>query len=205
MRITRIEAQKRRPGRKSIFLDGAFAIGISDETLLRSGLRTGDSLEPEALKELQDLEEVSDARTSALRLLGRRPRSTKELTDRLRRKQYREETINTVILKLTETGILDDEAFARMYLRDHLTLRPSGGRLLAQKLRRFGIDREMIVRVLADALPDETDAAIQAAEKYLRSRSTGLEESVVRSRLTAFLARRGFSWETINATIEKVL
>ncbi|MDH4071249.1 MAG: RecX family transcriptional regulator, partial [Ignavibacteria bacterium] len=89
MRITRIEAQKRRPGRKSIFLDGAFAIGISDETLLRSGLRTGDSLEPEALKELQDLEEVSDARTSALRLLGRRPRSTKELTDRLRRKQYR--------------------------------------------------------------------------------------------------------------------
>lgn len=204
MRITKIEAQKRRPGRKSIFVDGAFALGISDETLLRSGLRTGDTLQPESLKELQSLEEHADARASALRLIGRRPRSIKELADRLRRKEYREETVCAVIQKLTGAGILDDETFARMYLRDQLTLRPSGARLLAQKLRRFGIDKEIIARVLAEIIPDEFDAASRAAGRYLRSRSQGLEEGVVRTRLRAFLERRGFSWEAINRTIDKV-
>ena len=52
MKITRIETQKKRPGRKSIFADGEFLIGIASDTLVRFGLRTGDEIDERTLREI---------------------------------------------------------------------------------------------------------------------------------------------------------
>ena len=83
MRVTRIAPQKKRPGRRNIYIDGSFAIGVGAETLLRSGLRTGDEVDPAFLSTLERTERESALRAAALRLLSARPRSVRELRDRL--------------------------------------------------------------------------------------------------------------------------
>jgi len=62
-------------------------------------------------------------------------------------------------------------------------------------LIKRGVAREHIEEALA-AAPDETAAAREVAEKYL-SRNKRLEPAVLKRRLYAFLARRGFSPDTI--------
>ncbi|MBM2842078.1 MAG: recombination regulator RecX, partial [Bacteroidetes bacterium] len=93
MRVTKIESQKKNPRRKNVYADGEFVAGVSDETLLRSGLRTGDEISDERLKILIQEEETSSAKQVALRFLAHRPRTTKEIRDKLREKEFAEEEI----------------------------------------------------------------------------------------------------------------
>ena len=86
MKITSIESQKNRPERRAIFADGQFLIGVGAETLIRSGLRTGDEITPQTLSLLQRMEETLGAKTAALHFLTIRPRSEREVRDKLREK-----------------------------------------------------------------------------------------------------------------------
>jgi SOS response regulatory protein OraA/RecX len=63
-----------------------------------------------------------------------------------------------------------------------------------------GIDRKQIDAAIAEA-PDEVAAAKEVAQKYL-SRNRRLEPEVLRRRLYALLARRGFSPDTIRQVID---
>ena len=113
MRITRIEPQKKNPHRKNIYADEQFLIGVSDETLLRFGLRTGDELGDATLKALQATEELLGAKSVALRFLARRQRTEKEIRNKLREKEFGDEEIQKTIDDLRTLGFLNDEEFAR--------------------------------------------------------------------------------------------
>lgn len=206
MRITKIEGQKNNPSRKNIYVDGEFAVGISAETLLRFGLRTGDEIDESRLKALQAAEELQSAKQAALRLLARRPRSEREIRDKLREKEFGDEEIRQAIASLRSSGILDDEAFARTFIRDQLTIRPKGPVALKQKLLLLGIKKEIIDAALEDAFRESSqeEIALEAARKFLRRTAHGDLRST-RQKLSAFLSRRGFSWEVIAGVMSKVL
>ncbi len=206
MRITKIEGQKNNPSRKNIYVDGEFAVGISAETLLRFGLRTGDEIDESRLKALQAAEELQSAKQAALWLLARRPRSEREIRDKLREKEFGDEEIRQAIASLRSSGILDDEAFARTFIRDQLTIRPKGPIALKQKLLLLGIKKEIIDAALEDAFRESSqeEIALEAARKFLRRTAHGDLRST-RQKLSAFLSRRGFSWEVIAGVMSKVL
>jgi regulatory protein len=206
MRITKIEGQKNNPSRKNIYIDGEFALGISAETLVRFGLRTGDEIDESKLKALQAAEEVHSAKQAALRLLARRPRSEKEIRDKLREKEFGDEEIRQAIASLRRSGIVDDEAFARTFIRDQLTVRPKGPVALKQKLLLLGIKKEIIEAALEEAFRESPQdvVALEAAQKFLRRVSHNDLRST-RQRLSAFLVRRGFSWDVIAGVMNKVL
>lgn len=206
MRITKIESQKNNPLRKNIYIDGEFALGISAETLLRFGLRTGDEIGEQKLKALQAAEELHGAKQAALRLLARRPRTEKEIRDKLREKEFGDEEIRQAIASLRSSGFIDDEAFTRAFIRDQLTVRPKGPLAIKQKLLLLGVRKETIDGALEEALreaPQEA-VALDAARKFLR-RTSSDDIRTTRQKLSAFLSRRGFSWEVISTVIRKAL
>jgi len=208
VRITKIEPQKKIPGRKNIYIDGDFAIGVGTEALLRTGLRAGDEIDAKVLSTLERTERDVALKTSALRLLSYRARSVHELHDRLKRKKFPEEDIETVLGELVRAGLLDDERFARMFIRDHMVLRPSGAAILKQKLFRLGISRTIADDALRELLPEssEEEGAEQAAQKYLSSRrKQGTDVATLRTRLTGFLTRRGYSWSIIKPLLARLL
>ncbi len=141
MRITSIEPQKKNPTRRNIFADGDFVAGVSAETLLRFGLRVGDEIAPPLIAAIEKAEELVGAKGVALRFLTVRPRTEREIRDKLREKEFGDEEIAQTIASLKASGLLDDAAFARMYIRDALAGRGAGKILLKKKLLLLGVEK----------------------------------------------------------------
>lgn len=210
MRITRIENQRRRPGRKNIYVDGRFLAGVSAETLLRLALRTGDEIGPEQLTALQRTEEYLNAKNTALRFLSVRPRSIREVRDRLREREFPDSEITRVIADLSAAGLLNDDTFARAYIRNAIALRPTGELLLRRKLILLGVSRESVEAALQEEFGsiDREAEALRAARAYLKrrgSRGTTRSDPRIRQRLASLLGRRGYAWDVIEPVLRKAL
>lgn len=209
MRITRIETQQKRRERVNLYCDGEFAAGISKETLLRAALRVGDEITPDRLRTLQSDEELFQTRAAAMRLLSRRPRSERELRDRLREKEFADADIARVLTDLRTAGLVNDTDFARTFIRNTIALRPLGEIQLRQKLIAFGIERSIIDDAIRTELGavDVDDLAFELARKYI-GRSSGrgaAADPQKRRRLTsAMLARRGYSWAVIARVLKRL-
>lgn len=187
-------------------MDGVFALGVSAETLLRYGLRKGDEIAPALLEEIGKTEEMVNARSVALHFLGIRPRTVREVRDKLREKEFGDEEIDATIASLQKSGLLDDAEFARMYVRDQLLLRPSGPILLMRKLLLLGVSKEVASSAIKDSAgtADMEARALTIARDFVRkSRSSRKNEPAIklRQRTTSFLGRRGFSWDIIQSVI----
>ncbi len=209
MRITSIEKQKRR-GRWNIHADGEFVTGVSEETLLHFGLRKGDELTPERLETIRDTETRVMAKRSALRLLARRPRTVREIRDRLREQEFDDAVIASTIDDLTRAGLLNDLAFAETYARDALTLRPAGKLLIQRNLLRLGVDKSTAQTVVDRAFQahPQDSAALALARKYLqkaRALRPKTDTRTLRQRLAGYLGRRGYPWETIQQVLRDLL
>jgi len=208
MRITRIESQKRRPGRKNVYIDDRFAFGINDETLIRIGLRTGDEIDRSAIRSIESTEDLASGKKLALRFLAHRARSVHEVRQRLLKHEVEREIVEQIISDLLEARLLDDHEFARMFIRDRLRSRPSGRILMKQKLRMLGIDERKAEGALEEILGSvsQESVAIGAARKFLKSRRGNTKDPLaLRRKLAGFLARRGFAWDVITTVLKKVL
>ncbi len=208
MHITALEPQKKNPTRRNIYADGEFVLGISAETLLRFGLRIGDELPPVLVKALEKAEELVGAKGVALRFLTVRPRTEREIRDKLREKEFGDEEIAQTITALKSASLLDDASFARMYIRDALIGRPAGKMLLKRKLQMLGVEK----RVVEDAI-EETFAgvdmhatALALARQFIkktRNLKKGETPMKRRNRVSAFLARKGYGWDVIEGVLKQ--
>jgi len=208
MRITKIESQQKNPTRKNLFADDEFLVGVSTETLLRFGIRVGDEIGEEKLKALQASEELQGAKSIALRFLARRQRTEKEIRDKLREKEFGDEEIASTIEHLRGLGFLNDEEFARSFIRHQLALRPKGKLALKQKLLLLGVAKETIDTALAEAFEEtsQEDSAIEVARKFLKKSAKARDDPrKTKQKLAAFLTRRGFTWDVISPVLKTVL
>jgi len=208
VRITKIESQQKRPGRKNIYADGKFVAGVSAETLLKLALRPGDEIGPEQLKAIQAAESAQSARNTALRFLSTRPRTEREIRSKLREKEFSDEEISSVIQDLHQSGLLDDRQFARLFVRNAMTLRPAGAPVLRRKLLLLGVDRKTIDEIIAEELSGEsqTETARELARRFVaKARAARKEDQKLRARLSGYLARRGFPWDTIRDATREAL
>lgn len=202
--ITKISPQKRRK-RVNIFIDEKFAFGLDLETLAKYNLQINQEISQKKIEEIIKEEELLKVYDKALRFLSFRPRSEKEVKDYLRKKNIGEETQKMVIGKLKKTKLLDDEQFAVWWIEQRTTFRPSGKRLLEYELRKKGISKEIIEEIAPQFSSSfEFEGALKAARKKLSSYQK-LPSLEFRQKMTAFLARRGFSWEVIKEVIDEVL
>jgi len=200
MRVTAIEKQ-RRSRRANLFIDGRFALAASLEVLAQAGLRVGDEIDDVRLDELRQAETRHAALTSALRLLAYRPRSEAEVRQRLARRGAPPVVVDETIARLRDLALVDDEAFARFWVESRDQTRPRSRRLLASELRIKGVAGQTTERSLADL--NEDDAAYRAGARRGRMLAA-LPYAEFRRRLGGFLLRRGFAYETVRATVNRL-
>ncbi len=199
MIVTAVERQ-RRGRRVNVSVDGRFALALGAELAAQHGVRPGRELTPGELSALAQEETRRRALESALSLLSYRPRSERELRDRLRDKRFDPDTIEKTIGRLRELGYVDDASFARFWTETRQTLRPRSRRLLVSELRRRGVSGSAADEATA-GISDE-EAAYDAAGRRLRALG-GLEYQRFRERLGRFLTRRGFSYDVARRVIER--
>lgn len=149
---------------------------------------------------------------SALRFLSFRPRSEKEIRDKLIGKKAPQEIIERVITSLKDHKFLNDEDFARWFIEQRLRFRPKGLRIIKLELKQKGIDSEIIESAISNLSTDDEGGVpsndLESAKKLVEkkiSKYIGLEKQVIYQKLGAFLARRGFNWDTIKKSIDEGL
>ncbi len=204
--ITALRAQVKDADRVNVFIDGDFALGVSLSTITKAGLYVGKALNAEEYTRLERLESADKAFQAALRFLEARPRSATEVRERLTRKEYAPEAIDTALARLAQLELIDDAAFARMWVEHRQTIRPRGISALRDELRRKGIAAELAAHVLSDdeLTGDEPERALALARAALRKHANAADRPTFMRRMGGYLQRRGFSFDIIRPIVDQL-
>ncbi|HEY92982.1 MAG TPA: regulatory protein RecX [Dehalococcoidia bacterium] len=199
-RITAIGAGKGRGKRVNIFLDGKFAFSLEAEVVVSEGLQVEQELSTGQIESLAGSDHFHRCFNAAAHYLSYRPRSESELRERLHRRGF-DDSIEMVITKLKEKGLVDDVAFAQFWKDNRESFSPRSRWLTKLELRRKGVANDIIDEVV-DTVDDDNNAYRAALDK---TRSLSLSDyQGFRRRLGEYLKRRGFGYEVINHTIEQL-
>lgn len=201
-RITAMEPQKTDPRRRSVFIDGVFAVGLHEETVILAGLKVGRQVNGPVLVQAIQKDEAKRAWDDALIYLGAAPRTRRDIEKKLARR-YQPDLVQQVVERLAGGGWLDDAEFARIYVRSHSDY---GERRLLGELARRGVDRGVAAAVVQEAM-GSVDAVQQARDAVASraGRMADVDRDTAQRRLGSFLARRGYDFDTISRALAPLL
>ena len=200
-KITALRVERSRRKRVNIFLDGKFAFSLEAEEVLKEGLEFGQELSSSQIEAMARSDHFCRCLSAAIHYLSYRPRSEFELRERFQRRGFDGESVEAVIAKLKEQGLVDDMVFAQFWKDNRESFSPRSQWLTKLELRRKGVASDIIDQVV-DAI-DDTDSAYRAALSKVRSLPLSDYQNF-RHRLGAYLKRRGFSYEVINHAMERL-
>jgi regulatory protein len=197
--ITSLVVQKKNKDRVNVFLDGEFAFGLAMIEALK--LRKGQALTEQEIDRLKALDDIEVAHERALNFLSYRPRSIAEVRRNLKDKEFSPETIDTVVQRLQDSQLLDDQAFARYWVDNREMFEPRSARALRFELRKKGLGDLDIAPAVEEI--NEEDAAYRAAVALAR-RHGKLDWEAFRKKLGDFLLRRGFPYPIIRDVVKRL-
>ena len=191
--------------------------GGRPDRAVRGGRASGWGGRPDAQEPAKDLDEPpgapeddpgdaeSVARAICLRALTGAPKTRQQLAELLARKGVPEHAATEVLDRFGEVGLIDDAAFARMWVSSRQSGRGLARRALQAELRAKGVAPEVAaeaVEVVDD--DDERAAARQLVERRLRAMQR-LDRATATRRLMGMLARKGYGGGLAAAVVREVL
>jgi regulatory protein len=200
--ITKIETQKKKKDRYSLFAGEKFLIGVSQHTLIKFGLHTGKKLNPSDLDTIRETEAERQMHDQAYRFLSRRAHSCKELSDKLTNKGYAQSQIQQLIESMVSDGYLNDEEFARVFISEEIKLKRSGPLLIRSKLTKKGVAREVIDSLLPYLYNEDEqidNCSVLIARKYKHINSKQKQSAI------NYLRNKGYHWEQISMAIPRFI
>ncbi len=199
--ITGLETQKNNPNRLNVYLDNAFAFGVS--RFVGAWLAVGKKLSQDRIDELVSSDAREKAFQKALHYINYQRRTAYEVREKLTEQGFSDFVAADVIGELREKKYLDDRQFAEDWIAYRSQSKPRSQRMFAYELRKKQVSDEDIAFALESAPADE-ELANRLGEKYLR-RYAYLDDKAFEKKLKGVLARRAFSFSTIKKAISDLL
>jgi len=161
-------------------------------------LYTGRELDEDEFAALTSAADALKAKARALRILGKRNMSRREITERLVQKGESENTAVDTADWLIRIGAVNDAEYAALIVR-HYASRGYGKIRIRDELYRRGIERELWEDALGQ-MP-ETDEKVYLALKLKLDGK--VPDKTDLKKATDALYRRGFSWDEIKTAVER--
>ncbi|KFI47278.1 regulatory protein RecX [Bifidobacterium biavatii] len=158
-----------------------------------------------AAHEANDPSDADACREAALRLLDAAPRSSGTLREKLADRGYDADVAESVIARLRQVHLIDDEAYARSAVR-YCVSRLMGGRGALMELSRRGVDRAMAQQVVAQAEAEGMfeEAAWELGRRYAE-KTEGMEPERRRRRFWSAGGRKGHNPDTLRRVAQELL
>jgi len=137
----------------------------------------------------------------SLKYLSFRNRSIKEVYDYLLRKNFIDETINSVLKRLVDLKFLNDEEFAKSWIESRQKYKGKSKYILKNELRLKGLKNDLIEPLLNEA-EDDLETAKTLFEKKKKTLAK-LPAEEFKKKMAAFLQRRGFSWSVVSKLLKE--
>lgn len=161
--------------------------------------------DPLDLKENPEADPLSVAKNIALRQLSLAPKTRFQLEQVLAKKGVDPEVAKASLDRLTEVGLIDDLAYAGMFVRSKCVAKKISRSVLRMEMRQKGISDEHIEQALSQVTDeDEYRMATELVVKKLRSMRS-LEKNVIERRLYGLLARKGYNSGVVIRVIKEQL
>jgi len=139
----------------------------------------------------------------ALYLLKNRSRTKREITVKLRDKEYSDEEIGQTVNSLEKIGFLDDKKFAANYTADKVRIYRRGRHRISLELLQKGVSKDLVNEAVQQI---EQSAELEAAKSLLRSKEkswANLTERKRFERAISLLQRRGFPGAIIRQALKR--
>ncbi len=182
-----------------ISVDGEYSFTVDEAYFLSLGIYNGKEIDEQELLELRETVNIRRAYNCAVSLLSRRDHSERELLNKLAVKGYKDGA-EEAVEKLKNGGYIDDERFARLYVRELQTLKKYGKKRIEQELFRKGVDRGIIRAVLEETEFDEEELIALIRRKYGRYLS---DEKGINKTVNSLL-RMGYSYGEIRGALRAI-
>lgn len=148
-------------------------------------------------------------RDYALKLLSFRPRSSKEIKNRLMQFSIKRgisvKLVEKVIEELISQNFINDGEFTAWWIEQRQTFKPKGRRALQMELLEKGINKEVIDEALTKEAGEdkEFELALKVVSKKIAHLKYSSAENL-KIKISGLLGRRGFSWDTIYKVIDSL-
>ncbi len=136
---------------------------------------------------------------TALYLLGFKDRTKKELNTKLHEKGYDDKEIELAIDKISEYGYINDEAYARRYIKSRINKK--GSKLIVRELQSKGISTDVINEQLDEMDVDVSDIIVRTIEK--KYSNFDYKDITVRQKVVSYFLRRGYCYVDINNALNR--
>ncbi len=135
-------------------------------------------------------------------LCARAEHSSGEMLEKMRRWQLSEDARERVLDRLIDEKFVDDERFARLFVREKIRFDRWGRRKIEQALYQKGVASDISRRVL-DEVDDEAYVAELKKLIAAKRRSVQAESDYeMRAKLTKYALGRGFDYNVIRQCID---
>jgi regulatory protein len=187
-------------------IDGVRFGVVPGELVSSAGLVVGRPIDETLQQRLSTAADIEAAYRTALRCLELRSYARSDLARRLARKGHPRQAVEAALEKVAALGLLNDEAYARSYVRTRAA-RGRGPLRLIRDLLAMGVHRSLIDQAIAAEWPEGSDrTSMPQALATKRALQLGsLPRQTKRRRVLAYLARRGFSGREVTEMVEKVV
>ena len=196
--ITLTDLKQTGPERFLARFDNGEELRTTLAVVTELSLYSGRTLTEDELSAVRDVSARSRCRQRALRIIGARAMSVKELTDRLKEKGESPENAEDAAQWLLDMRLLDDAQYAAMCVR-HYAAKGYGPGKIRNELYRRGIARELWDEALEE-LPEQGDRIDALLHRKLKSDTPDRAEL---RKAADYLYRRGFGRDEIHAALAR--
>lgn len=201
--ITKISTQKRK-GRYNIFIDNEYAFSVSERTLAEKRLLKGTELNNEDIEEIKKAEADSHAIQLAMSYLSYQPRSVYEVLEYLNKHEISQDASQTAVQNLIELNYLNDNNFARLFIKNNLRVGKDGPRAVDRKLKQKGLAADVIQEALYEIEDEEwVDAGLRVVHSLIHQAGK-LSYKEIKQKVLTKLRAHGFDQELGELVLEKL-
>lgn len=205
--ISKITVQKKAKQRYNLFIqeqgNDRYAFSVDEDILIKYGLRKGQDLNEEEMRELVDADEAKKTQHLAVHYLSYRMRSEKEMYEYLIKKERQPEHITKAIDFLKQERLIDDTAFAGAFVRTKTRSNLIGPNKVKQQLIQKGVQESVIDAALHSY---DIDWQIEVLSTWLKKQAIKgpkqreSTQQLIQKR-TSQLVGKGFAYEAIHAAL----
>ncbi|NQV40839.1 MAG: RecX family transcriptional regulator [Candidatus Marinimicrobia bacterium] len=200
-KITKITQQKKLSERFNLFVDGKFELGVDGSLIVKYDIKVGDEYTEKLKQYLENDDRIEIAYIGLINFIAFRERCEYEVKEWLYKKKYAD-LADELITRLTDRNYLNDERFARLFIKDRVKIQGWGPIRLRHELNAKRIAKQIIeseIEAICEYF-DFNEMAHDLAERKLKNIAKPTYKD--KKRLWSLLQRRGFEGPSITFALQ---
>lgn len=195
MNIEKYELTKKN--KYNVYLSSGEVLTLDERVITSNELLLKKELNTKLYNKVIEENKIYEMMDIAIKYISVRLRSIKEIKDYLRKRCDEIELIELATNKLIDLGYLDDDKFAKAFIKDKLKFTSMGDYKIKLELEHLGVTHEIIEENISMIDEKELEEKMKKQiEKILRTNKK-YEGSLLKNKIYTHLVSAGFTKEKI--------